>query len=416
MDKRVKSQAGKNLSRIMAQSYMQDLERASQGAFVVWMAIMVPAEILAGFPNLVFAIPESHAAMTAGKGLGPIQCEKAEARGYSMDLCSYARIDMGSVFDNGKDSPVGGLPRPDLLISNTNNCALLVKWFNVYERRFSIPHFTLDVPFCYESQTRDHHTYIRNQYLELIDLIQRMSGQTFDPDAAAQAVAHTTQALVHWKDFLSHARHRPSGITAFDSFVQMAPFLTLRGRQELVDHYALLAQETRERVAHGKFPVPNEKYRLFWDNIAPWHQLSTMSSRLARLDANIVGASYTACMGSVEGSFNLFPYENTDPLDYLARTQNATVCPHGMALRKKSMDQAVEELEIDGIVFASNRSCKVYSITQMDQMRMARVPSVMVEVDHADARQYNEEGVFLRIEALLEKIEGKRGNPSPQGS
>lgn len=67
----------------------------------------------------------------------------------------------------------------------------------------------------------------------------------------------------------------------------------------------MLANETEDKIAAGAFPVPNEKYRLFWDNIAPWHHLSKMSRRLAALDANIIGASYTSCMGTVEGSFDL---------------------------------------------------------------------------------------------------------------
>ena len=58
---------------------MQLHQRAAEGAFVVWIAIIVPAEIFAGFENVVFAVPESHAAMSAGKGVGMLQCEKAEA-------------------------------------------------------------------------------------------------------------------------------------------------------------------------------------------------------------------------------------------------------------------------------------------------------------------------------------------------
>jgi hypothetical protein len=33
----------------------------------------------------------------------------------------------------------------------------------------------------------------------------------------------------------------------------------------------------------------------------------------------------------------------------------------------------------------------------------------MIDVDHADVRKYNEEGAFLRIEAMMEQIEGKKG-------
>jgi len=92
--------------------YLRLHERARDGAFVCWIAIIVPAEIFSGFDNVVYAVPESHAAMSAGKGVGPLQCAKAESLGYSLDLCSYARIDLGTAFDGGKDSPTFGLPRP----------------------------------------------------------------------------------------------------------------------------------------------------------------------------------------------------------------------------------------------------------------------------------------------------------------
>jgi benzoyl-CoA reductase/2-hydroxyglutaryl-CoA dehydratase subunit BcrC/BadD/HgdB len=37
-----------------------------------------------------------------------------------------------------------------------------------------------------------------------------------------------------------------------------------------------------------------------------------------------------------------------------------------------------------------------------------RIPSVMIDVDHADIRKYNEENAFLRMEALLESIDAGR--------
>ncbi len=60
------------------------------------------------------------------------------------------------------------------------------------------------------------------------------------------------------------------------------------------------------------------------------------------------------------------------------------------------------------MVFASNRSCKVYSLMQLDQQkRITRelgIPAMMIDVDHADARKYSEESAFTRIEGLLEHI------------
>ena len=76
------------------------------------------------------------------------------------------------------------------------------------------------------------------------------------------------------------------------------------------------------------------------------------------------------------------------------------------------MKEVIENNGIDGVVFASNRSCKVYSLMQMDQMELIReelgIPCVMIDVDHADERKYSEESVFTRLEALLEMIDARR--------
>jgi len=414
MKENQKSKSGENLSQIMTNYYMDLHTKASEGAFVIWIAIIVPAEIFSGFDNVVYGVPESHAALCAGKGSGIILCEEAEQMGYSIDLCSYSRIDIGSAFNNGKNSPTFGLPKPDLLISNNNNCSLLVKWFDIYHRKWNIPHFIMDIPFCYEKQKKKDFEYIINQFHELIDFIKKISGQSFNIEKVKQAVHNTNEAFKHWKRFMDFAKHKPSGITAFDSFVQMAPILTMRGTNEMISHFNLLADETKELIESGSFPVENEKYRLLWDNIAPWHQLRKMSKRLAKLSANIISSSYTYCIGCLEGEYNKYFYSGQNPLEYLARIQNFSICPHGLSLRTNAMLKAIKDMDIDGVIFASNRSCKVYSIMQMDQQRLisqkCNIPAVMIDVDHADVRKYDEESTFNRIETLLEIIDETKNN------
>jgi benzoyl-CoA reductase/2-hydroxyglutaryl-CoA dehydratase subunit BcrC/BadD/HgdB len=410
---REKTRAGKHLSELMMSAYMDMHGRAADGAFVVWTAIIVPPEIFKGFSNIVCCVPESHAALCAGKGVGADQCLKAEALGYSMDLCSYARIDIGSLSDGYQGSPTMGLPRPNLLVSDDNNCSLLVKWFDVHHREMGVPHFILDVPFCYGPQREEDRDYILAQFRDLIATLERLTGESFDEKAFREAVRYTAEGVREWKRFLSYAKHRPSGITVFDSFVQMAPLFTSRGTPEFVEHYRLLADEVAERVDAGVFPVPDERYRLMWDNIAPWHQLRKMSERLSSLGANIVAAPYTSCIGAVEGSFAAYDIDgDTDPLWFLARCQNHSVCPMGMEMRLSAMGEAIEDVGIDGVVFASNRSCKVFSVMQMDEQRLVAkkygIPTVMIDVDHADIRKFSEENAYVRLEAFLEQIEASR--------
>lgn len=413
MTTRKKSRASKHLSELVNQSYLVLHDEAEKGSFVIWAAICVPIELFKGFDNVIVAIPENHGAMSAAKNTGVPLAEQAEAIGYTMDLCSYARIDLGTELGDASASPAGGLPKPNLLVSDTNNCSLLVKWFDVYHRLWGIPHFIIDVPFCYESQQEKDTNFIVGQFKDLILFVESMTGQRFNVEKVKQALARTSDALRTWKEFMALAAHKPSPITAFDTFAHMAPYVTMRGDPEVTRHIKILLKETQKRVDSGDYPVPDEKYRLLWDGIAPWHQLRALKERLAKSGANIVYATYTACMGTIEGGFDQYPYEaGSEPLQYLARTQNFSVCPYGLKLRFRAMSEIVEKISIDGVIFASNRSCKVYSIMQMDLQRMISethdIPAILIDVDHADVRKYNEENVFLRIEALLELIDQRR--------
>jgi benzoyl-CoA reductase/2-hydroxyglutaryl-CoA dehydratase subunit BcrC/BadD/HgdB len=405
--------AGQNMSNLVIKHYMMLHAAARDRKLVVWASISVPTEIFKGFDNIVVAIPENHAAMSASKNAGVPLAQQAESLGFSMDLCSYARIDLGTELGDAGASPAGGLPRPDLLVSDTNNCSLLVKWFDVYHRLWGVPHFVIDVPFCYDAQKEADLSWIVDQFRDLIALLESMTGQPFDISKVKVALGHTNAAMELWKAFLALAARRPSPITAFDTFAHMAPFVVSRGDPETTAHYKMLLDEALARADEGIFPVPAEKYRLLWDNIAPWHQLRAMKGRLAAAGANLVHATYTSCMGTVEGGYAHYRYDGGDPLQYMARTQNFSVCPYGLKLRFKAMSSIIESIGIDGVVFASNRSCKVYSVMQMDLQRMIGekfdIPTVLIDVDHADVRKYDEGSVFLRIEALMERIDQKRG-------
>lgn len=405
--KRRLEKSSHSLKKLITQYFMQMHGEAAAGKFVTWIAIIVPIEILKGF-DIVIAVPENHSAMCAARGAGATQAAKAELEGYTMDLCSYARIDLGTWFAKGEGSPSMGMPGPDLLISNNNNCSLLVKWFDIYRRELQVPHFVLDVPFCYAPQQKKDLEYIIAQFRDLIAMIENLTGQSWDESKVREAVRLTDEANGHWRRFLNLAERHPAGMTAFDSFVHMAPYITsYRGTQELVDHCKLLADETEALADSGDVPVPKEKHRLLWDNIAPWHQLRKMSGKLAELEANVTCASYTSCMGTLEGQDEQFRFGSEDPLQDLARIQNFSVCPHGLELRYEAMCGMIERMDINGVIFSSNSSCKVYSVMQMDLMRKIerryKIPTVMIDLDHADPRQYNEEKEFLKVEAMLER-------------
>ncbi len=68
----------------------------------------------------------------------------------------------------------------------------------------------------------------------------------------------------------------------------------------------------------------------------------------------------------------------------------------------------IDDYHLDGVILHSDRSCKPYSIGQIDQRdRLARdhgVPALLLEADHNDPRSFSEEQVSNRLDAFIEML------------
>jgi benzoyl-CoA reductase/2-hydroxyglutaryl-CoA dehydratase subunit BcrC/BadD/HgdB len=82
------------------------------------------------------------------------------------------------------------------------------------------------------------------------------------------------------------------------------------------------------------------------------------------------------------------------------------------------VDQMAEQViamagkyDVDGVVMHSNRSCKPYSFGQYDIQRIVRektgIPTLMIEADMVDERNFSEAQVETRIEAFIEVLKGQ---------
>ena len=71
------------------------------------------------------------------------------------------------------------------------------------------------------------------------------------------------------------------------------------------------------------------------------------------------------------------------------------------------MRRMVEEYQADGVLLHSDRSCKPYSIGQVDQRRALAelgVPALLLEADHNDPRAFAAEQADTRLAAFLEQL------------
>jgi len=74
----------------------------------------------------------------------------------------------------------------------------------------------------------------------------------------------------------------------------------------------------------------------------------------------------------------------------------------------EAMRRMVGEFSIDGVILHSDRSCKPYSLGQIDQRRRLAeelgVPALLLDADHNDPRMFAVEQATTRLEAFIEMM------------
>lgn len=399
-----KIQSVKKMKEIMTAYYFEAKMAGETGKKVAWITSGGPVEPLIVM-DVIPVYPENHGAMIGASRMGAALYEKAEAMGYASDLCSYACSDIACAPING--GPIGGLPRPDMLICCNNICGTVLKWYEIQARYFNVPLFILDTPFCHTEYTREMRKYVRRQIDEYIRFLEEHCGKKYDYDRMKEVGKLSVTGQKLWQAVLDTTMHKPAPMSAFDAFFHLALIVTLRGTQQAVDYYEMLLAEMKKRIADGIGAIPNERYRLLWDNLPVWYRTKWLSEKFAAQDACLVADTYTsAWCGSLK-----YVDENNF-LETMAECYTRIYLNIGVDEMAKTVMAMVDKYEVDGIVMHSNRSCKPYSLGQYDIQRIVEkqkgIPSLMLEADMTDERKFSESQIETRIDAFIEILQEKK--------
>lgn len=391
------------MKEIMTAYYIDAKTAGQTGKKVAWITSGGPVEPLIAM-DVIPVYPENHGAMVGASKMGADLCGKAEAMGYSSDLCSYARADIACAPING--GPIGGLPRPDMLVCCNNICGTVMKWYEVQARFFKVPLFILDTPVCHTGFSAKAKRYVKGQIGEYIAFLEKACGKRFDYDRIKEVGRLSIQGQRLWQEILDTAMNRPAPISAFDAFFHLALIVTLRGTQQTVDYYKMLLAEMQQRVAEGIGAVPREKYRLLWDNLPVWYRTKWLSEKFASQDACLVADTYTSAW-----CYALRYVDENDFLGSMAECHTRIYLNIGVDEMARQVMEMADKYDVDGIVMHSNRSCKPYSFGQYDIQRIIReqkgLPTLMIEADMVDERSFSEGQIETRIDAFIEVLKGK---------
>lgn len=389
------------LRELAAQATQDAWDAKARGEKVGWCASNFPQEITTTM-GIPVVYPENQGAAIAAKGGALPMCELAESMGYSRDLCSYSRINFA--FAKLKKSEEQDIPQPDFLLCCNNICNCMIKWYENLALELDIPLLLIDIPHLDAFECDDDRIkYIRAQFDDCIVKLEKITGKKWDEQKFIEVMANSQRSSKGWLKAVDYMKYTPSPLSGFDIFNHMAVACVARGTQEAAEAFEQLAEEYDEAVKAGTSTFKaQEEYRVLFEGIACWANLSYTFKTLKNLGVNVTATIY--------GPAFSFLYDNVDELmAAYSYVPNSNCFDREVELRVRD---AVKN-NVEGAVIHMNRSCKHWSGNLYELERRLReqvgIPTVVFDGDQADPRNFSEAQYATRIQGLVEIMaENKR--------
>ena len=387
-------------ARMMVAMHIAKGRKANRQGKVAWVTSGFPVELLTALDFYTF-YPENHGAICGSVGQSVTISTEAENQGYSRDLCSYARTDIGALL-SGK-TPIKKIPRPDILVACTNICQTVLHWYRILAHHFEVPFILIDAPFLYDQAPAHTVAYVQKQIEEAVPQIEAAAGKSLDLGRLREITTLSRRASQLWMEALERGKNRPTPLSAFDQFRLMAPIVEMRGAAKTVDLYADLLLELDERIDDGIGVIAHERKRLLWDNLPIWYKLDYLAEFLGARGIVLAASTYTAAWGELAEMF-----DPEHPFESAARTYLHPILNRSTGDKLGKMLQVCDDYHLDGVILHSDRSCKPYSIGQIDQrdqlINRFGIPALLLEADHNDERAFSQEQITNRLEAFFEML------------
>ena len=404
---RKKIEATGEMNRIMSE-YFYELDNAARTGEqkVAWCTSVGPAEVLRAL-GFVVHFPENHGAMLGASRMATDLIPEANAIGYSPDICSYLTADVGAYIKGITPlakafKGIESVPKPDVLVFNTNQCRDVQDWFAWYAKRLNVPIMGINTHCGVTDVTEAHIQSVAKQMEELVESLSQISGKKFDMDELKHVLALSRECSDLWKEVLDTASAVPSPLTFFDGTIHMGPAVVLRGTQQAVDYYKLLLAELKDRIKNGICAIDDEKYRLYWDGMPVWGRLRAHAKMFAELQTVVLASTYC-------NSWIFTAFDANDPFNSMARAYTELFIVRSDPFKETYIKNMLDFFKADGIIYhdaktcPNNTNCR-YGMPQRIE-KATGLPSLTINGDLNDLRLVSDEQTKTNVEAFIEQLE-----------
>jgi benzoyl-CoA reductase subunit B len=332
----------------------------------------------------------------------------AEEMGYAADNCAYVKADIGAYIQGL--TPTGSpLPRPALVLCNFVGCNTYIKWFEHTAAITHSPLYTLDVPFLRTDEPSEADiTYVVNQLVELVQVIEEVTGARFDYERFKEAVRCSRKVEELWSRIKHLAANSPSPFDAyFDAITLMGPLYVYRASPLGVEFFEIALKEMEEKVARGEGVYERERFRVVVEGPPPYPFFRTFRDMFAEWEACAVASTYSTVGGLWEFGFRHDPDNPYEAVALHMLAHNLT--NRNYLQRYEQIERYVKEWGADGVVIHFVKSCRLFSAGQGDMRdyftKKLGVPTLYVESDLEDPRYFSEAQLKNRVDAFFESLE-----------
>ena len=398
------------MNRIMAE-YFYELDNAVKTGErkIAWCTSVGPAELLRALGFLVY-FPENHGAMLGATRVATDMIPEANALGYSPDICSYLTADVGA-FVKGVTplsrayKGIEGVPKPDVLVYNTNQCRDVQDWFAWYSKELDVPLMGIETHRGVGDVTDAHIESVAKQIEALVPSLEEIARKPFDPDELKRVMALSRECSDLWKQVLDTASNVPSPLTFYDGTIHMGPAVVLRGTPQAVEYYKLLLAEMNERIAEGVGAVDGEMYRLYWEGMPVWGRLSVHSKLFAQLHTCVLVSTYC-------NSWIFSAFDPDDPFRSMAKAYTELFIVRSDPSKEQYIQNMLDFFKVDGIIYHDAKTCPNNSNCRYGMPQRiegsTNLPFLVINGDLNDLRLISDEQTKTNIEAFVEQLEERK--------
>ncbi|MFC1967734.1 2-hydroxyacyl-CoA dehydratase subunit D [Chloroflexota bacterium] len=406
--------------------YEKAVEASREGKPVAWcMVNWWGADVVLRAMDVACVYPEDYGAVCAAFGAAPAHLERCDAEGFPTHMCGYARNCLGyaSIMKDLGEIPPGvpmaGMPKPDILLGSGYFCDTRFKWFQSLGRYLDAPLWVVEMPHpgvkesLMEGANENNIRFLVEELKEFIAFVENLLGRKMDWDRLEELVNDSIEMHRAWHEVNELRKAIPGPMHSRDFWSAMPASLYMAADpRETARLYRDMYAEVKQLADNHASAIPEEKYRLAFAELPPWHSLGFFN-QLAERGWNFVIESW-----AYHPPRPIELDKVHDPLERVARLTyqyfsgffaDANAEEDWWGYFEHPYIEYVREYKCDGIFLHPLLTCRTATnhlmVVQDQLMKKLKVPSIVIEGDIVDLNLFDPAAALKKAETFEETMD-----------